>query len=198
MTICRALFTSCQRQLTQLANERLWSNVAAVLGWCLVLSGQDVPFLCFRGFQNNQYKQLSIYLSKPWYVGLFYKLRYIVGFRLVVMAISTNPKPTIYRNLYENMDPEFTLSVLASECHSIGPQQLWFHFESFQPLRLWNRKMDQRLYHPLGYAMVYLSQIHPFISKGTILLSHSSQRVALCATHLNDKYNIWAAIVDDI
>ena len=34
--------------------------------------------------------------------GIFsYKLRYIVGFRLV----ETNPKPTIYRNLYENMGP---------------------------------------------------------------------------------------------
>ena len=32
-----------------------------------------------------------------------FKLRYIVGFGLVEMAISTNPKPTIYRNLYENM-----------------------------------------------------------------------------------------------
>ena len=36
---------------------------------------------------------------------LSYKLRYIVGFGLVEMAISTNPKPTIYRNLYENMGP---------------------------------------------------------------------------------------------
>ena len=31
-----------------------------------------------------------------------YKLRYIVGFGLVEMAISTNTKPTIYSNLYEN------------------------------------------------------------------------------------------------
>ena len=31
-----------------------------------------------------------------------YKLRYIVGFWLVEMTISTNQKPTIYRNLYEN------------------------------------------------------------------------------------------------
>ena len=31
-----------------------------------------------------------------------YKLRYIVGFGLVEMAISTNQKPMIYRNLYEN------------------------------------------------------------------------------------------------
>ena len=34
-----------------------------------------------------------------------YKLRYIVGFWLVEMAISTNQKPTIYRNLYENTAP---------------------------------------------------------------------------------------------
>ena len=34
-----------------------------------------------------------------------YKLRYIVGFRFVEMAISTNPKPTIYRNLYEKTYP---------------------------------------------------------------------------------------------
>ena len=35
-----------------------------------------------------------------------YKLRYIVGFGLVEMAISTKQKPTIYRNLYENTGPE--------------------------------------------------------------------------------------------
>ena len=35
-----------------------------------------------------------------------YKLRYIVGFWLVEMAISTNQKPTIYRNLYENTGPD--------------------------------------------------------------------------------------------
>ena len=35
-----------------------------------------------------------------------YKLRYIVGFGLVEMAISTNPKPTIYRNVCENTAPD--------------------------------------------------------------------------------------------
>ena len=35
-----------------------------------------------------------------------YKLRYIVGFWLVEMAISTNQKPTIYRNLYKNTGPD--------------------------------------------------------------------------------------------
>ena len=34
-----------------------------------------------------------------------YKLRYILGFKLVEMAISTNSKPTKYRNLYENTAP---------------------------------------------------------------------------------------------
>ena len=36
---------------------------------------------------------------------LSYKLRYSVGFWLVEMVISTNQKPTIYRNLYENTEP---------------------------------------------------------------------------------------------
>ena len=34
-----------------------------------------------------------------------YKLQYIVGFGFVEMATSANPKPTIYRNLYQNTDP---------------------------------------------------------------------------------------------
>ena len=34
-----------------------------------------------------------------------YTLWYTVGFWLVQMTISTNPKPMIYRNLYENTDP---------------------------------------------------------------------------------------------
>ena len=35
-----------------------------------------------------------------------YKLRYIVGFWLVEMTISTNQKSTIYHNFYENTCPE--------------------------------------------------------------------------------------------
>ena len=34
-----------------------------------------------------------------------YKLRYIVGFGLVDMVISTNQKPATYRNLYQNTGP---------------------------------------------------------------------------------------------
>ena len=36
-----------------------------------------------------------------------YKLRYIVGFGLVEMDISTNPKPTIHRNLYGFSQTDF-------------------------------------------------------------------------------------------
>ena len=35
-----------------------------------------------------------------------YKVPYIAGFRFVEMAISTNQKPTIYRNLYDNTGPD--------------------------------------------------------------------------------------------
>ena len=48
-----------------------------------------------------------------------YKLRYIVGFWLVEMAISTNQKPKIYRNLYENTGPEdlqTTLNTMKDYC----------------------------------------------------------------------------------
>ena len=41
-----------------------------------------------------------------------YKLRYIVGFWLVEMAISTNQEPTIYRNLYENTGPVFAKNTI--------------------------------------------------------------------------------------
>ena len=43
-----------------------------------------------------------------------YKLRYIVGFWLVEMAISTNQKLTIYRNLYENTGPEHLRSLCST------------------------------------------------------------------------------------
>ena len=46
-----------------------------------------------------------------------YKLRYIVGHGLVQMAISTNPEPTIYRNVYENGAPEELVSVTQHSGH---------------------------------------------------------------------------------
>ena len=54
-----------------------------------------------------------------------YKLRYIVGFGLVEMAISTNQKPTIYRNLYENTGPGTSLSV-TSRNPTFLKRKKWF------------------------------------------------------------------------
>ena len=47
-----------------------------------------------------------------------YKLQYIVGFWLVEMAISTNQKPTIYRNLYKNTAPDI-ITIKALYSHTI-------------------------------------------------------------------------------
>ena len=47
---------------------------------------------------------------KAWARSLFsYKWRYIVLFGLVKMAFSTNSKPTIYINLYENTSLDVTV-----------------------------------------------------------------------------------------
>ena len=58
--------------------------------------------------------------------GFSYKLRYIVGFWLVEMTISTNQKRTIYRNLYENTAPVFRkkstkqdISLVSAQCWAI-------------------------------------------------------------------------------
>ena len=43
------------------------------------------------------------------------------------MAISTNQKPTIYRNLYENTGPDVTRSYYrnAMETTTLGTMRLW-------------------------------------------------------------------------
>ena len=97
----------------------LWCiSVAFCHLWCVSAMHQEN--LCRRGSNTppiihcpiwwygssliSEYN-LSVSGSIAWSV-FSYKLRYIVGFGLVEMAISTNPKPTIYRNLYENTGPE--------------------------------------------------------------------------------------------
>ena len=58
-----------------------------------------------------------------------YKLRYIVGFGLVEMVISTNPKPTIHRNLYENTAPDHCQLTAWDHCSPAWPShndgQIW-------------------------------------------------------------------------
>ena len=63
---------------------------------------------------------IKLKYSKPRPI-LSYKLRYIVGFGLVEMAIATNPKPIIYRtcNLYKNTGPASNESIALYHEHVI-------------------------------------------------------------------------------
>ena len=65
-----------------------------------------------------------------------YKLRYIVAFWLVEMAISTNQKATIYRNLYENTGPGLatTIDYLDSSIVN-GKTDIWFIWIPAQIIR---------------------------------------------------------------
>ena len=69
-----------------------WPNIKPTLVGCLVLAGTTTRFA--------DHCVVHLYLSTLSGPIFSYKLLYIVGFRLVEMAISTNPKPMIYRNLY--------------------------------------------------------------------------------------------------
>ena len=66
----------------------------------------DVPI--FPGTEwttcHSYYSSVLDLLATTWAV-FSYKLRYIIGFWLVEMAISTNQKPTINSDLYENTAP---------------------------------------------------------------------------------------------
>ena len=66
--------------------------------------GKEFGTLSVRVYYNTDAEILLVEGEKGTFRAEFsYKLRYIVGLGLVEMAISTNPKPTIYRNLYETM-----------------------------------------------------------------------------------------------
>ena len=78
---------------------------ASVMATTGVIVWQRRARCVFFALQNQ--KAIAAYCTAIWICTatgsvLSYKLRYIVGFWLDEMAISTNQKPTIYRNLYEN------------------------------------------------------------------------------------------------
>ena len=73
-----------------------------------------------------------------------YKLRYIVGFWLVETAVSTNQKPTIYRNLYENTGPVCSWFPVLFP----GNPELFFYFVSCFSLL-----GDPMLVHTLGLRL---------------------------------------------
>ena len=88
--------------LTLVQPRRRWTNVKPTLIQRLVSAANSLRN-CENGVTVSDYSSPP----PPWSGPVFsYKWRHIVGFWLVEMAISTNQKPTIYRNLYENTGPE--------------------------------------------------------------------------------------------
>ena len=70
------------------ANTRRWPNAVSMLGWWACDGRQTSK-------QHWSRARILIQVTEG----------YIVGFGLVELAISTNPKPTMYRNVYENTGP---------------------------------------------------------------------------------------------
>ena len=96
-------------------------NINPTLGQCIVFSGN--PY-----YHKNNARSNFHYLDALGHWSVFsYKLRYTVCFGLVDMAISTNPKPTIYRNLYENMgsDDSRTHGNIHLALSYIGSRRSW-------------------------------------------------------------------------
>ena len=61
--------------------------------------------LFWQKYSNPHVSQLAFQQGCSFGSVFSYKLRYIVGFWLVEMCISTNQKPMIHRNLHANTDP---------------------------------------------------------------------------------------------
>ena len=103
-----------------------------------------------------------------------YKLRYIVDFWLVEMAISTNQKPTIYHNLYENTGPEellYNFSVFLHHVHGI-------HFNIGIPKWVYTQLVYMQLkviYHPLYGMNNYVHIWGDWLSCDPLRGSHDSQ-----------------------
>ena len=101
-----------------------------------------------------------------------YKLRYIVGLWLVEMAISTNQKPTIYRNLYENTVPDWHESFLWQWPHLIyimsvlNQTTVTAYFKSKQLLLF--------AFVP-HYSLYHVACVHYFVDLETITTSKRSQ-----------------------
>ena len=91
--------------------------------------------------QNKSFWRLIVREAALWgvkYAGpgpvFSYKLRYIVGFRLVEMAISTNRKPTIYRNLRIRPLDHILTSLVAPASDSATLSQYPFVFWDVRPI----------------------------------------------------------------
>ena len=74
---------------------RIWRPYTKHVRWKLMAQKEHHNGISYMSSQDPGLCILKYYLGTYLSV-LSYKLRYIVGFGLVKMAISTNPKPTIY------------------------------------------------------------------------------------------------------
>ena len=70
-------------------HKQSWSHVRSPVEWSLNIHWSD-------SLRAGHYTPEPVFS---------YKLRYVARFGLVEIAISTNPKPAIYRSLYENTGP---------------------------------------------------------------------------------------------
>ena len=100
-------------------------------------------------WKSNSYDFKKFYLSR---VRILVKLRYITGFGLVEMVIWTNPKPTVYHNVYRNIvarklnDPIW---------HSLEWQIGLFSFEA----RIWAQLLLKLWYFTILTYMALLNAI---------------------------------------
>ena len=93
-----------------------------------------------------------------------YKLRYIVGFWLVEMAISINQKPTIYRNLYENTSPAWfdrLLTIFILPCEAKWQYLLILQISRYcflpaVPRQYWSITFIEESHYLLAYLLLSL------------------------------------------
>ena len=93
--------------------------------------------------KSHDLRQIQCHWGQGIWSVFSYKLRYIVGFWLVEMAISTNQKPTIYRNLYENTGPDHdrTPNILfTNDTHLYTWLCLSDYSNHITSCRLWNKR----------------------------------------------------------
>ena len=118
-------------------------------------------------------KHLSIYQTMAWqyYRPGFvfsYKLRYIVGFWLVEMAIWTDQKPAIYRNSYENTHPGSNLNFVSEIVEKVIANRIRSHFGRTKP----------SIQHQSAYTLFYSTETALLKVEYDIILNKAEESVA--------------------
>ena len=79
---------------------------------------------------------------------------YIVGFGLVEMAISNNPKPTIYRNVYENTGPELAPVAETGSSHRLTAYKFMGHFFGLSYLNISGNNQGEKSFFRISNISV--------------------------------------------